>query len=126
MLQRAAAMSCTRTARNPLRQSHRSLGPAGPAPPSLSTGRRRKIRYTQMTRQHWVVAACLAIAGFGIAAAAMLIGQTPPAAGVVPFQVPAATLRYEADRETWNRPSDVITALALNTGGAVADVGAGG
>jgi hypothetical protein len=78
-----------------------------------------------MTRQHWVVAACLGIAGLGITAA--LVGlRTPPASSTAPFQVPDAVLRYEAARETWNRPSDVIDALALRTGGTVADVGAGG
>ena len=79
-----------------------------------------------MTRQHWVVVACLGIAGLGITAALMLTGlQTPPAASVVPFKISDATLRYEADRDTWNRPAEVIGALALSAGGTVADVGAG-
>jgi len=45
--------------------------------------------------------------------------------GAETSQVSGAVLRYEADRENWNRPSDVIHALALGTGDTVADVGAG-
>jgi predicted methyltransferase len=77
-----------------------------------------------MTRQHWVVTACVGVAGLVIAAA--LVGlRTPPDSGVAPCPVSDAVFRYEASRETWNRPSDVIGALALSTGGSVADVGAG-
>jgi ubiquinone/menaquinone biosynthesis C-methylase UbiE len=77
-----------------------------------------------MTRQHWAVAACLWIAGLGITGALVFLRKTAPSS-IVPFQVSDAVPRYEADRETWNRPSDVIGALALDTGGTVADVGAG-
>jgi predicted methyltransferase len=77
-----------------------------------------------MTRQHWVVAACVGVAGLAIAWALVNL-RTPPPSAVVPCPVPDAVYRYEASRETWNRPSDVIGALALGTGGTVADVGAG-
>ena len=77
-----------------------------------------------MTRQHWVVAACVGVAGLGIAGAVVGL-RTAAAPAVEPCPGSDTLFRYEASRETWNRPSDVIGALAVSTGGTVADVGAG-
>jgi ubiquinone/menaquinone biosynthesis C-methylase UbiE len=72
---------------------------------------------TQMTLRHCLVTSFIAVAVLpnGVRVLASEVRQ-----------VSEAVQRYEADRETWQRAQEVLRALGLRAGAAVADVGAGG